>query len=100
MMTGFVKQLRVKLKVYAEMTGKNKLEAIYDALSIAKSVREKTIDLKKLFVPVEKESRYIIENRLKAENRRRYWRMYYQKNAEKIKARKRELRLIKNRKVA
>ena len=80
MKTGFVNQLRAKLNVYSEMTGKSKLEAIYEALSIAKSVREKTIDLKKLFVPIETESRYTIENRLKAEKRRLYWKTYYEKN--------------------
>jgi hypothetical protein len=100
MKTGFINQLRVKLEVYAEMTGKNKLEAIYDALSIAKSVRGKTIDLKKLFVPIEIESRYTIQNRLREEKRRLYGRVYYKKNAERLKARKKELRLSKNRKVA
>lgn len=100
MKTGFVNQLRVKLEVYAEMIGKSKIEALYDALSIAKSVKEKAIDLKKLFVPIETESRYTIENKLRAEKKRLYWAQYYQKNAERLRARKKELRLIKNRKVA
>ena len=101
MTTGFINQLRIKLNVYSEMIGKNKLEALYDALSIAKSVREKTIDLKKLFVATGIESRYIIENRLIAEKKRLYSRMYYKKNAERLKERKRGLRLLKKqRKVA
>lgn len=88
MKTGFANQIRNKLKIYSEMTGKNKLEAIYDALSIAKSVREKTIDLKKLFVPVEIENRYTIQNRLRAEKQRLYWKQYYQRNSERLKARR------------
>lgn len=95
MKTKFIDQLRVKLKVYSEMTGKSKLESVYDALSIAISVKRKSIDLKKLFVPIATESKYLIESRLRAEKKRSYSRAYYQKNAEKLKARKRELRLIK-----
>lgn len=100
MKTGFVNQLRVRLDVYAEMIGKSKIEALYDALGIAKSVKEKTIDLRKIFIPMITESNYTIENRLRAEKKRLYWKQYYQKNAERLKARKRELRLLKNRKVA
>lgn len=56
MKIGFVKQLRVKLNVYSELAGKSKLEAIYDALSIAKTVREKGIDLKRICSLIEKEN--------------------------------------------
>lgn len=63
MKTGFVKQLRVKLKVYSEMIGKNKLESIYDALSIAKTVREKGIDLKRICTLIEKENE-LLRNKL------------------------------------
>lgn len=63
MKTGFAKQLRVKLKVYSEMIGKNKLEAIYDALSIAKTVREKGIDLKRICTLIEKENE-LLRNKL------------------------------------
>jgi hypothetical protein len=99
-MSKLAQSIRIKLAAYAEMTGKSKIEALYDALSIAKSVREKTIDLKKLFVPVEPESRYTIQNRMRAEKQRIYSKQYYQKNNGRLKARKKELRLIKNRKMA
>ena len=59
MTTGFTKQIRVRLKVYSDMVGKNKLEALYDALGIAKTVREKGFDLKCICALIEKEKEAI-----------------------------------------
>ncbi len=70
-MSYLTRQIKVKLKIYSEIIGKNKLEALHEALSIAKAVREKKIDLMKICVQIEKENEIMRNKRFFEEQKRK-----------------------------
>jgi hypothetical protein len=94
-MSYLTRQIKVKLKIYSEIIGKNKLEALHEALSIAKAVREKKIDLMKICVQIEKENEIMRNKRFFEEQKRKREIESYLKNKDEMDLRRKERKLRK-----
>lgn len=94
-MSYLTRQIKVKLKIYSEIIGKNKLEALHEALSIAKAVREKKIDLIKICAQIEKENEIMRNNQFFEEQRRKRETEYYLKTKDEMNLRRKERKLRK-----
>lgn len=94
-MSRLSQSIRIKLTAYAEKRGLTKQEALNEALSIAKAVREKNIDLMKICSQIEKENE-IMRNRLFFEEQARKRKTeYYLKNKDEMNLRRKERKLRK-----
>lgn len=78
-------RIDIKLEIYAEMIGKSKLEAMYDALGIAIAVRQKKINLTKISQQIEKENELARSKQFFEQQRKKRAAEYYLKNKEAIR---------------
>lgn len=72
--------IEVKLSAYAELINKPKLEAMFDALSLALDVRRAGIDLKKIIQQIEKEKQIRMIDSFSKIQKREKQKKYYRKH--------------------
>lgn len=88
-------RLRIKLLAYAELTNKPHFEAMYDALSIAFSVRLAHLDIKRIMDLIERENQIIRAKQFAMMDLKKSQADYYQQHKKDLDQRCIERRLKK-----
>lgn len=76
--------IEAKLSAYAEVVNKPKLEAMFDALSLAMEVRRANIELKKILQQIERENQIYMAGLFRKIQKRETQKSYYHQHSRYI----------------